>query len=333
MRPKGSTLVYRPDLGQYVMEFMEGETTAFIGLQVMPLFPVSEASDTFPVIPAEAMLSLEETRRAPRSSYGEDDWDYERGMFSTVDRGWKQLIDDGERKMLEGEIYTGFADQIAVERATKVILRAQEKRIAAKVFDAVTFSAHAVTNEWDDGTNATPFDDINDGIIAFRNQCGLLPDTLVINFKVFQNLKRSSQIIDQVKYTFPMMNMQNVTPKQLAQAVGVPRILVGGSVYNSKGAGLDATIADIWDDEYAALLKTGSGYDITEPSFGRTFLWREDSPTNAVVESYRDEDKRSDAFRVRHNVDERLIQSFDDSGTVVSNIADKCIYLFSNITS
>ena len=332
MRPKGSTLVYRPDLGQYVMEFMEAETMNFIGLQIMPIFPAAEASASFPVIPVEAMMSIEDTRRAPRTSYGQDDWEYERGKFSTVDRGWKQLLDDTERKLIEGEFYTGFADQIAVERASKIILRAQEKRIADKVFDAATFTANAVSNEWD-GSSATPFDDIKDAVSAFRLQCGMLTDTLVMSYAVFQNLKRCSQIIDQVKYTFPMMTMQNVSPQQLAQALGVPRILVGGSVYNSAGKGLDVTVADIWDDEYVALLKTSASMDITEPCFGRTFLWKEDSPSNAVVESYRDEDARSDAFRVRHNVDERLIQSFSDSDTVVSNIAARCIYLLSNITS
>lgn len=333
MRPKTDAVIYRPDLGQHVMEFMEGATMNFIGLQIMPFYPVAVASSSFPVLPMEAFLSLNDTSRAPRSAYKRDDWEYERGFYITKDRGWEQPIDDTERTLLEQEMRTGVADRIAVERATKIILRAQEYRIANKVFDASTFSATDVTNEWDDATNATPIDDIKTAKQAFRLQCGALPDALVINYNVFENLKSCDQIKDIVKYTFPMINWENIGPSQIAQALGVPRILVGGSIYNSNGVGLDASISDIWDDEYAALVKISNSMDLTEPCFGRTFMWTADAPSNAVVESYREEQIRSDVFRVRHHVDERLIQSTDDTGTVVSNIADKCIYLLGNITS
>lgn len=333
MRPKGSTLVYRPDLGQQVMEFIEGSTMDFIGLQIMPLYPVSMNSSSFPVLPMEAFMSLEDASRAPRGAYKRDDWEYERGYYITKEKGWEQPIDDTERTLLEGETYTGLADRIAVMRAEKIILRAQEKRIADKVFDASTFSATAITNEWDDHANATPLDDIKTAKLAFRLQCGSLPDTLVINYEVFENLKECAQIKDIVKYTFPMIQWEQIGPAQIAQAIGVPRILVGGAVYNSNGRGLSASVSSVWSNEYAALLKTSSSMDLTEPCFGRTFLWTADAPGNAIVESYREEQTRSDVFRVRHHVDERLIQSFDDSGSVVSNIASACIYLMSNLTT
>jgi hypothetical protein len=79
------------------------------------------------------------------------------------------------------------------------------------------------------------------------------------------------------------------------------------------------------------LVKIGSGRDIMQPCVGRTFLWTADSPSNAVVEEYREEQTRSDVYRVRHNVSEALLKSYDSSGTVVSNIASACGYLMSNI--
>jgi hypothetical protein len=51
------------------------------------------------------------------------------------------------------------------------------------------------------------------------------------------------------------------------------------------------------------------------------------------VEEYREEDKRSDVYRVRHHVSESLIQSKNSSGTVVSNIATACAYLLGNVTT
>ena len=75
------------------------------------------------------------------------------------------------------------------------------------------------------------------------------------------------------------------------------------------------------------------GEDVTEPGIGRTFLWTEDSPENPIVEEYREEKKRSDVFRVRHNVDEAYLESKTDAGATKSDIAAACMYLFSNITT
>lgn len=333
MRAKQGSAIYRPDLGMTVMEYTEGPTMGYIGLEVMPLFPVVDSASTYPVIPKETLLELPDTKRAPRGAYNRGDWDYERGQYQTTENGWEEPVDDSERRMIEGEGSAGVADYIATRRAWNHILRGQEKRIANKVFNASNFTPHAVTNEWDDAANATPITDVNDGVSAFRLQCGMLPDALIIAYSTYMNLKMCEQIINRLKYTFPGIDLNKMTSDQLAAVFNVPRVLIGGSVYNSAGRALDAVVADIWDNEYATLVKISSGPDLTQPGLGRTFLWTEDSPGNPIVEQYREEQRRSDIFRVRHNTDEAFIQSKDESGNVVSNIAAACTYLFSNITT
>ncbi len=63
MKAKSNAAIYRPDLGQAVMEFYETDITNFIGLQVMPLFPTAVQAASYPVIPKEAMLKLFDTNR------------------------------------------------------------------------------------------------------------------------------------------------------------------------------------------------------------------------------------------------------------------------------
>lgn len=332
MRANNSAVQYRPDLGTHVMEFIEGESMSFIGTQIMPVFPTPLQSSTFPVIPKEALLSIEDVSRAPRGAYNRSDFEYERGKYDAAERGHEEPVDDGERALVDQEM-PGQSDYLATERAMKILLRAQEKRIAGKIFNESNFTAHAVTTEWDTSSTATPISDVNDGISAFRTQCGMLPDALVLPWKVFQNLKECDQIVDRLKYTFPGIDINKMTSQQMAAVFNLPQVVIGGSVYNSNGRGLDASIADIWDDEYAGLVKIGAGLDLRQPCIGRTFLWTADSPTDPVVEQYREEQIRSDVFRVRHNTDERLIQSFDDSGSAVSDIAAACMYLLSNVTT
>ena len=330
MKEKLGNIEYRPDLGMMVMEFYEDQITEFIGLQVMPLTPTPDKQGTFLVTPKEAMLKVYDTSRAPRGSYKRDDFEYERGLYDTVEQGWEEPVDDSERSRVD-RLIPRLADDLATQRAMSIIMRAQEKRIADLLFNETNFTAHSVTTEWNTAASATPLDDVLDGIASFRSQCGMKPDVLIISYTTFLNLKACDQIVDQIKYTFPGIDILAMGANQLAQLFGVPRVLVAGGVYDSKGKGIDTTIADIWSSEYAMLVKIPRTADEREPCVGRTWLWTEDSPSNAIVEKYREEQKRSDIFRVRHNTDERLIQSFDNTKTVRSNIAAACGYLMKNI--
>ncbi len=332
MRATTDSTIFRPDLGVAVMEYVEGATMGLIGLEVFPAFKTPFQSSTFSVIPKEALLKLESTDRAPRGGYNRGDFPYERGRYSTAEQGWEEPIDDTERSLFD-QATPGMADFIATQRAMNIIMKGQEKRIADKLFNTSNFSANSITNEWDDASNATPINDVNTGILAFRQQCGMLPDALVIAYSTFMDLRVCDQIIDQLKYTFPGIDLNNMTAMQLAQLFGVPRVLVGGAVYDSAKKGIDSSISDIWSNEYAALIKISSGPDLTQPGVGRTFIWTEDSAENPIVEQYREENIRSDVYRVRHNVDERLIQSLNTSDAVKSNIAAACVYLFDNITT
>lgn len=333
MRPKGSSAIYRPDLGQAVMEYVEGDTMGFIGLELMPLYPTVQNAGTYPVVPKEALIPKDkDISRAPRGGYDRDDWEYERGQFQTVEKGVEEPLDDSERSMFDQEAQ-GVAELVSTRRAWNKIRRAQEIRIANKIFNATNFTANSVTNEWDDYTNATPINDVKDGKLAFRTQCGMLPDALTISYSTFENLKLCDQIVDRLKYTFPGIDLERMSSAQLAAIFNVPRVLIGGAVKNSNGKGLDASMADVWNNEYAALVKISDSMDLSAPGIGRTFLWTADSPQNPIVESYREDQTRSDIFRVRHHVDEAFCQSKNDSGTVVSNIAAACVYLFDNITT
>lgn len=330
--PTSDTAIGRPDLGVLVQEYMEtAEELGFAGLRLMPLFETQEQSANYPVMPKEVMLHMAKTGRAMRSRYNRSDWEWEEGFYSTKENGWEEAVDDRELKLYASKF---DAEAVASRRASKIILRSQEKRIADLAFNATNFTAHGVTNEWDDTANATPIDDVATGIEAIIKASGIKPNALTIARTTWRNLKRCAQIIDQIKYTFPGADINAMTTAQMAHILDIDSIIVAGSVYNSAKKGQDASVSDLWSNEYALLTKIASeGDDLTEPCFGRTFLWTDDSPTNEVVESYRDEGVRGDVIRVRHDTQEALIRSIDSSGVVKSNISAAVSYLFSNITT
>ena len=318
-RPTSSTTIQRPDLGALVYEYvMNAADRGFICLDMLPIFDVQEQSADYPVIPFEALLKLQTTARAPRGAYSRGDYEFETGTYACKENGWEEPVDDVERKL-----YRRFfdAEVVAALRATDIVLRSQEARVSAKVFNTGNIAAtSAVTIEWDTAATCTPREDVATAKEAMRAAGQPEPNVLVISKKVFNKLMLAKQVTDAFKYTSPFETAPFETKKRLlAMFLDMDRILVGGAIKDSAKKGKAISAADIWDDEYAGLLKVSSGgQDLREPCIGRTFLWTADSPQNIVTESYREEQTRSDVYRVRQYTDEAFV--FTGAGYLLSNI-------------
>lgn len=316
-RPTSGTTIQRPDLGAIAFEYMlEASRRGFIGLEILPLFDVMEQSADYPFIPIEAMLKLQDTKRAARGNYNRSDYEFETKTYACKEHGWEEPVDDKE-----AELYRRFfdAEEIAVLRATDIILRNHEKRVADKVFNSSNITNGAsVTNEWDDATNATPRSDVFGGRNALRLATGVVVDSMAISATVLNNLLLTAEVREALKYTNPLeMGSMEQQVAQLSQYFGLT-LLVGGAQYDSTAKGQSFTLAELWDDEYCLLFKMARSMDLKDPALGRTFLWTADSPDILTTEQYREEQTRSNVYRARHNVDERLTAA--GAGYLLENI-------------
>jgi len=333
--PVLDTVVRRPDLGGAIVEMFEASgSMGYIGTQLLPIQNVNENAGVYPVITKESLMKNVNPARAPKSAYVRTNYDYERGSYMTYEYGVEEVIDDVERSLFDQEA-GGMADMLAAKRAANYLMRAQEKRIANLFFSttaATRFGTTSVTNEWDDYANATPISDIKAQLNNFRLKAGNAPDALVVNWEVYNNLTQCAQIVDQIKYTFgAALDIRNLSAAQVAQALGVPRLIVAGGLEDTAGQGLDSSISDIWSNEYAALVRIG---DMTSGGLGRTFSWAPESGSPFVVEQYRENAVRGDVYRVRHYVGETLYASVEaDNTTILSDVANDNIILFDNVTT
>lgn len=325
-RPSESTARRRPDLGVVAYELMlNGPTLGFIGLHAMPIFPTEVQTSYYPIIPAQALAKLPNTKRAEHGGYTRDSWEFKDGTYKTEEHGLEEPLDDRERKRLQGIYKQMDFENLAVGRAMNKILLSQEKRIADKLFNTSNFTNAAVGTAWSDHANATPIDDVKDAKATVRKKTGLLPNALIIGWDVFEHLTRCADITNELAYTNPMsqkaLDAQIAT---IATALGVERLLVGGAILDSAKKGKPFTPADLWSSSYALLARVSSGArDLEEPCIGRTFYWQEDGGADEdmepVVEDYRDEAKRADIYRVRHDVDECFV--FTGAGYLLTGIS------------
>jgi hypothetical protein len=318
-RPTSGTTIQRPDLGAISYEYlMAADRVGFIAQLVLPVFEVQHQSADYPVIPLEAIMKVPATKRASRGAYPRGDYEFETGTYACEEYGWEEPVDDAEARL-----YRRFfdAETVAVERATNILLRDYEKRVAAMVFNVsnITQTA-AVATEWSTAATCTPRADVQAAIAALRAAMGIVPNSAVMCEKVFQNLLASKELRDYLQYTSPhLIETRMAQLDMVAKYLGVSQVLVAGGMYDTADKGQSASLADIWDDEYVLLARLAANVqDLREPCLGRTFLWTADSPQIVTTESYPEEQTRSNIYRVRQYVDEAFV--YTGAGYLLSNI-------------
>lgn len=312
-----SEALLRPDLGCLAFEYsMNAASQGFIGRQVLPTFYTNLQSAVYPVIDAGTFLELPETERAARAAYARGDWQFGDDHYYCKENGWEEPVDDSEAALFRNYF---DAEVVAVKRATLMVLRSQERRVARQVMDTAKIDHAAVSKAWNDYANADPLADVVKAKKIFRYEVGLKPNALVLDEDVLRHVSMCDAVLDRVKYTSPNAIRGELTLEQLKAYFGVENILVAGAVYNNAPRNKDKKIETVWplDKVLLASISTG-GQDLKEPALGRTFVWEEDCPGELVTEQYREEQTRGDVYRVRQNTDECL--QFPGAGYILTGV-------------
>ena len=138
--------VFRPELGVLAYEYSLGAAQqGFIGRQVLPVFETDLRAAQYPMIPAEAILEMQDTARAPRSAYARGDYSFESAEYYCREYGWEEPLDDTEA-MLYRRYFD--AEVVAVQRATLMILRNEEKRVVEATINNAGLPNGAVAKAW-----------------------------------------------------------------------------------------------------------------------------------------------------------------------------------------
>jgi len=321
--PSSSLSTLRPDLATFEEFDLEMDRRGFIAQRVAPVIDVASQSGSFGKIPVEQLLQTRTTNRASGAGYARGNWTFLPATYACEEHGAEEPIDDREAAM-----YANYfsAEQIATMRAYDAVLRNAEMRMAAAVFNASTWTGETLTTavgiEWDTIATATPITDVDAAVKKVWAVSGMWPNALVISKPVFKNLRRCAQVIDALESggAGAPSYQGAINEAQLASVFDLDYIIVAGSAKNTAAEGQSVAFGNIWDDEYAMVCRVATTSDPKEPCIARTFHWGADgSQIRGTVEMYREESKRSDIVRVRHDVDEIIM--YTEMGHLLSNIS------------
>jgi hypothetical protein len=313
----------RPDIAGSMEAFdLTIARQGFVAQQVFPIINVAKQAGVIGTIALADLLKNAETTRAPGAGYSRGAGRFTPSSYACVEYGMEEVVDDREATM-----YADYfdAELVATARCRSAILRQAEIRIAAQVFNATTWTGSAlstaVTNEWDDFTNATPVADVAHAAGHIFSATGFYPNALVVNRDVFKNLCQCDQVVEAI-HSFGSGQsaiIRNITPALVAAVLDLDYVFVAGGAKNSALEGQTATPAVIWSGEYAMVCRVATSNDFREACIGRTMHWSEDgSQPLGTVETYRDETVRGNVVRCRFDVDEVTLLAA--AGHLLSNI-------------
>ena len=115
---------------------------------------------------------------------------------------------------------------------------------------------------WDDPAS-DPLVMVNDGCERIRSKIGRKPTVFTISAAVEKSLSVHPKIIERYKHT----NAEYITNDMLAAYFGIPKVVVGGGIFDD-----DAGTHDIWgNDAILAYVPMGEAQDAEVPAFGYTY--------------------------------------------------------------
>lgn len=311
--PSTTLSTLRPDLAASFEAFdLEAEKAGYVARKVFPTIEVASQSGNFGRIPLDQLLQQRRTERAPGSGYARGEFTFTSSPYVCEEHGAEEPVDDREAQM-----YAEYFDAeiVATKRAYNSVLRNAEARVAAAVFNTNTWTGASLTTDvsaspWATIASASPFTNVEAAVQRVYDNSGLWANALVINRRVFRNLRNTTQVIDRIASSGAGdRNLaSDVTAQMLAQAFDLDYVIVAGGSQNTATEGQTAAISQLWSNTFAMVCRVATSNDFREPCIGRTFHWAMDgSEIDGTIETYRDETVRSDIVRVRHDVDEIVL--------------------------
>ena len=279
--------------------------TEFIADQVFPIVPVEKQSDKYFKWDKGFWMRLAVELRTPGDLYPEGRMKlsnepyycdlYHLG-FGIAD---EDIDNQDDAVQLEITGAEWLAQQFMINR---------EVKLAADVFALAKWETDVTGGvgftKWDDFVNSDPVTDVNTGRQIIQKSTGQIANTLVMGQEVFDILAEHPLLLDKFKYT--QTGILDV--EEVRKALRVPRLLVGGSVYESSMEGAaSATRGYIWG-KHALLLHVPAASGLRVPAAGYTFVWKGNwgGGYTVAISTTREDNRDRDLLKGKHAFDHKI---------------------------
>lgn len=298
----------RADIYALVMQANADFNKLFIGDQVLPV-KVEDAKRGIYMkakLGNAELLNADAKSRESGAAYNRINRKYDIDTYDAVEYGLESVLDDSYEEEVDRFMNLEAVEAQLLERSLRV---SYEVRCAAKVFDNSVFNATNSTVAYT-AANIATLDVVNDIDIAKGKllKKGIIPNSIVMGYDVFQRIRRSTLLQNQVFGVVPKQAGQRTLPgtEDVARALGVDNLFIGQAPYNANQKGQTFSGSFVWGTTYIAVADIKGG-EYQAGGIGRTIQWGKDTTGLFTPETYRDDSRRSNVLRVRQHTTEKII--------------------------
>ena len=308
MIQKSTHAVPRADLGVAFHEYSP-RRARYIAREILPILNVGKEAATISVTKRKN-LTIPETKHANGAVYNRVELYMDDMAYACEDHGLEGVVTDRDKEKYADD----FDAEVEKTQGVKIkMMLAREKRIRDLIFSTTTWTGAALytdnsSNPWDTATTDI-ISQVGAAKEKVRLNTGVPANALIIGEAAMQNLLKNDDVIGRFPGT--TIITEALIRANLGAIFGLTDLLVGQAAYNSADEGQDATMSDMWGDDYAMVAALGEeGLPMTEPQLGRTILWQNYISDIEYVETYREEQRKADIVRVEHSVDEKVFDKY-----------------------
>lgn len=281
----------------------------FIATQVFPLVPVEFQSDAYYTFDRGDFNRDEARSRAPGTESAGG------GFKITKDQTYRCDVvgfhKDISKQLLRNADRVLNLERSAVQFVTHKLLIRRELDWVNKYFKNGVWTAGDITGvasspsgsqvlQWNDA-NSDPIGNVSTGKTAVLQQTGYEPNTMVLGYTTYEQLRNHPDVIERVKYVQQIGANQTVkvTASALADLFEVDRVLISKAIQNTAAEG-QADSHSFIAGKHALLCYAAPEPALEMPSAGYTFSW------DRYIESSDPNGIGFDQFEMRHLKSQRV---------------------------
>ena len=300
MMPLAADLHIDAALTNFSQEYAS-QRADLIAAQVAPILPVAHQTDKYWVYSDES-YRLSVADRGPGGRYGVVDWTMSTDSYSCFGYGLSTVLPKEVQANADPSVDPGV---VSARVIMDQILLDYEVRVAAKLFSSSVFTqtaALSAADRWNADTS-DPLGDVATAKTYVRGKIGVEPNVAVMGYAVFSALQQNAAVR---KVVFGLNGPEQFpTEAQIAQALGLDRIVVGRATYRTAAN----TFADVWGkDCFIAYYPAANDPRSIVPI--RTFKWMVDGGQYATRGPIWDDDTKSWKYYVDDYSDEQVISLY-----------------------
>jgi len=309
MKWESTSAVIRPDLQAVAQEFLEESfLSRFVGRLVAPLYSQGEASGEWPIIRRGSARKRTDDSYTAAAGFKRITTDVGQGSFKTEHHGIEHPMAYRDIKKFRSL----FDAEAAAIRRCLIQVMLNHEYLAAALYAASGATNHNVATAWTTVATAAPLTDIKTGLNALQDVCGAGPEdvSLIIPRVDFDELLRVTEIAAKTLYTYPGIQPGYLKPQQIANMLGVKRVIVCSTSVDTAEEGVTESLSQLWTGGvmYLAVLPDDEA-DMESLAAARTVVW--DQYAFPQTESYQNLDHDVWVPRVRADYDVLLTAATD----------------------